>query len=116
MYQPQNVQRIHQSKLDHTLRREKPAYAVLDHILSQPALELPIKEMVALCRRHGVREVAVDGAHAIGLVKGGLDVEAVGADWYFSNLHKWCFQVPKFQRSSDLRGVETRRNSVEFQW
>ena len=47
--------------------------------------------MVALCRKHGVREVAVDGAHAIGLVEGGLDVEAMGADWYFSNLHKWCF-------------------------
>ena len=77
--------------LDRTLAREKPRYAVIDHILSQPAVQIPIKEAIGLCRLHGVTEVAVDGAHAIGNIPGGLDVSTLGADWYYSNLHKWGF-------------------------
>ena len=38
-------------------------------------------------------EVAVDGAHSCGSVPN-LDVNAIGADFFFSNLHKWAFAPP----------------------
>ena len=81
--------------LDATLRATQPRFALLDHVASQPGLVLPIQEMVALCRTHGVEEVAVDAAHAVGMLEPSRhDVEAVGADWYYSNLHKWAFAPP----------------------
>jgi selenocysteine lyase/cysteine desulfurase len=81
--------------LDATLRAEKPRFALLDHVSSQPALVLPIKEMVALCREHGVAEVAVDAAHAVGMLeRADHDVTEIGADFYYCNLHKWAFAPP----------------------
>jgi len=62
--------------------------AILDHISSQTALILPVAEMAARCRAHGV-PVLVDGAHAPGAIA--LDVAALGADWVVGNLHKWAF-------------------------
>ena len=62
--------------------------AVIDHIASETALLLPIAAMTAACRARGV-PVLVDGAHAPGAIA--LDIEAVGADWYVANLHKWAF-------------------------
>ena len=43
-----------------------------------------------LCRQHGVEEVAVDGAHSFGSISD-LDVPSYGADFFYSNLHKWGF-------------------------
>ena len=60
--------------------------AVLDHVTSATGLVLPIQEMIALCKKHGV-PVLVDGAHAPGLLP--LQVQDLGADWYTGNLHKW---------------------------
>jgi len=62
--------------------------AVLDHVTSATALVLPIDEMVDLCHDHGV-PVLVDGAHAPGMLD--LNLEALGADWYTGNAHKWMF-------------------------
>ena len=62
--------------------------ACFDHITSAGAAVLPIGEMAALCREHGV-PVAIDGAHAPGQLA--LDVPALGVDWYVGNLHKWAF-------------------------
>ncbi len=76
--------------LDATLAARKPRYALLDHVSSQPAIVQPLREMIALCRSHGVHEVAVDGAHGLGLL-GALDVESLAADFYFTNLHKHAF-------------------------
>ena len=61
---------------------------VLDHITSPTALVMPLAEMIAACRERGVA-VLVDGAHAPGAVP--LAIEALGADWYLANLHKWSF-------------------------
>ena len=48
--------------------------------------------MVAMCRRHGVEEVALDGAHSLGLLpRSSVRVEDIGADFYFTNVHKWAF-------------------------
>ena len=62
--------------------------ACFDHITSAGAVVLPIAEMAATCRSHGVA-VMVDGAHAPGQIA--LDVPALGVDWYVGNLHKWAF-------------------------
>ena len=65
--------------------------AVLDHITSASALLLPLENIVPELRAKGVR-VLVDGAHCVGQIA--LNLEALGADYYVSNAHKWLF-APK---------------------
>ena len=67
--------------LDQALKQHDPRFVLLDHVSSQPAVVCPVAEMVALCRRRGVAEVAVDGAHALGQVA--INVDAIGADYSF---------------------------------
>ena len=74
--------------LERDLRKHRPRYALLEHIHSQPAICLPIEDMVQLCRDYGVEEIAIDGAHGVGSIPD-LDVPSIGADFYYSNLHKW---------------------------
>ncbi|HEX4608508.1 MAG TPA: aminotransferase class V-fold PLP-dependent enzyme [Urbifossiella sp.] len=56
------------------------------HVLSPTGLVLPAADLCAAARRRGILTV-VDGAHAPGMLP--LDVDAVGADYYAGNLHKW---------------------------
>ena len=62
--------------------------AVLDHVVSETALVLPLAAMAARCRARGV-PVLVDGAHAPAAID--LDIAALGVDFYVGNLHKWAF-------------------------
>eukprot|EP00055_Hartaetosiga_balthica_P012775 m.63062 g.63062 ORF g.63062 m.63062 type:complete len:391 (+) comp8054_c1_seq4:344-1516(+) len=65
---------------------------VFSHIVSLPAITLPIKAMAKACKERGVECVIVDGAHAIGQLP--LDMEdifAAGIDVFTSNCHKWLF-------------------------
>eukprot|EP00850_Spirogloea_muscicola_P003521 SM000014S00309 [mRNA] locus=s14:658800:661548:+ [translate_table: standard] len=79
------------------LKKMQPAarirLAVLDHVTSMPSVVLPLHTLVSMVRAasHGVL-VLVDGAHAIGNVD--IDLLALGADFYTSNLHKWAFAPP----------------------
>ncbi len=56
------------------------------HVLSPTGLVLPAKELCAEARKRGIITV-VDGAHAPAFIP--LNVDAVGADYYGSNCHKW---------------------------
>ncbi len=60
--------------------------AVVDHITSASAIVMPVAEIAAICRAAGV-PVLVDGAHGPGQI--GLDLPALGGDWYTGNCHKW---------------------------
>jgi isopenicillin-N epimerase len=66
-------------------------FALLDHITSPTALVFPVQQMTAELRRRGI-PVFIDGAHAAGQIP--LDIAAIGADWYVTNLHKWLY-APK---------------------
>ena len=65
--------------------------AVFDHVPSNTAVVMPIKELVNLCREMNVL-VMVDGAHALGALP--LNMHDINADYYVSNAHKW-FCAPK---------------------
>ncbi len=56
------------------------------HVLSPTGLILPAQEICAEARRRNVVTV-IDGAHAPGLVP--LKLDAIGADFYGGNCHKW---------------------------
>ncbi|GMF35490.1 unnamed protein product [Phytophthora fragariaefolia] len=61
---------------------------VIDHITSNTAVMMPVKDIVQRCRsRRGGVPVLVDGAH--GLLNLPLDLDALGADYYVGNCHKW---------------------------
>lgn len=66
--------------------------AVIDHVTSMPCVVIPVKELVKICREEGVEQVFVDAAHGIGCTE--VDMKAIGADFYASNLHKWFFCPP----------------------
>ena len=65
---------------------ERTRLFFFSHVLSPTGLVLPARELCALARSRGVL-TAVDGAHAPVFVP--LDLDAVGADYYGSNCHKW---------------------------
>jgi len=62
--------------------------AIVDHITSESAQLLPLREIAAGLKARGVMVLA-DGAHAPGAIP--LDVTSYGVDWYAGNLHKWCY-------------------------
>jgi isopenicillin-N epimerase len=56
------------------------------HVLSPTGMILPARELCAEARRRGILTV-VDGAHAPAFVP--LNLDAIGADFYGANCHKW---------------------------
>ncbi|MGD2076832.1 MAG: aminotransferase class V-fold PLP-dependent enzyme, partial [Chloroflexota bacterium] len=65
-------------------RRTRVIY--LSHLTSSTALSMPVTEICRLAADKGILTV-IDGAHAPGQIP--VDMQAIGADFYFGNAHKW---------------------------
>ena len=75
----------------HSALTNRTRFALFDHVTSPTGTIFPIEELVCICKERGIW-VMVDGAHAPGMLP--LHLEALGADWYTGNFHKWLF-APK---------------------
>ncbi|MDD0975197.1 aminotransferase class V-fold PLP-dependent enzyme [Pseudomonas fontis] len=58
----------------------------LTHVTHRTGLVMPIREIAALAREHGI-DVVLDGAHALGQME--FDLEALGIEFAGYNLQKW---------------------------
>ena len=79
----------HEDEVVTALEKEitsKTKLLLIDHITSATATLFPIEKIIRLCKEKGI-EVLVDGAHAPGMID--LDIDALGADYYTGNCHKW---------------------------
>jgi isopenicillin-N epimerase len=59
---------------------------LLDHVVSQTGLVLPIAPLITTLTQHGI-ETLIDGAHAPGMLP--IDLQTLGATYYTGNCHKW---------------------------
>ncbi len=83
------------------------------HVLSPTGLVLPAKELCAEARRRGILTV-VDGAHAPAMVP--LDLDAIAADFYGANCHKWLLAPTGAGFLVLGKGSEDRLQPLQVSW
>ena len=83
------------------------------HVMSPTGLILPAKELCAEARKRGILTV-VDGAHAPAMIP--LDVDAVRADFYTANLHKWLLAPIGAGFLAIGAGNEDRLQPLQVSW
>jgi len=92
---------------------ERTRLLFFSHVLSPTGLVLPAQELCALARRHGILTV-VDGAHAPALVP--LDLDALGADYYGANCHKWLLAPTGSGFLYFAPGASERLQPLQVSW
>jgi selenocysteine lyase/cysteine desulfurase len=95
-------------------RTPRAKLMIVTHLCHRTGLVTPIREIVALARRHGV-DCIVDAAHSVGQMP--LDVRALDLDFVGFSLHKWV-AAPQgtgamFIRKSRLADVEPCNGNTE---
>lgn len=65
---------------------ERTKLVLIDHVVSQTAMVLPVRRIVEELNDRGV-ESLIDGAHGPGMVD--VDLRSLGATYYTGNCHKW---------------------------
>jgi selenocysteine lyase/cysteine desulfurase len=73
-----------------TITRNTKVISV-SHVLTSTGLRMPISEIAALARKHGILLV-VDGAQAVGGIE--VNIKSLGCDAYATSGHKWLM-APK---------------------
>jgi isopenicillin-N epimerase len=108
------------------LRPGRTRLLVVDQLASATAQVLPVRRIVAAAREHDI-PVLVDAAHVPGMLP--VDVDAIGADFWVGNLHKWAYAprgtallavAPAWRRHVEPLAVSWEQDagfplSVEFQ-
>lgn len=92
---------------------ERTRLVFFSHVLSPTGLVLPAREICQAARRRGIISV-VDGAHAPTMIP--LDVDAVGADFYCGNGHKWLLAPTGTGFLCLGQGSEDRLQSLQVSW
>ena len=114
------------SRMRAALRPGKTKLVIVDQLASATAQVLPVQAIAAAAREQEI-PVLVDAAHVPGMLP--VEVDAIGADFWVGNLHKWAFAprgtallavAPGWRRRIDPLAVSWEQDagfpvSVEFQ-
>eukprot|EP00041_Stephanoeca_diplocostata_P013089 m.225730 g.225730 ORF g.225730 m.225730 type:complete len:434 (+) comp19213_c0_seq4:127-1428(+) len=85
-------------------------FACFSHIVSVPAVVLPVERLAQISKANGVDRVIVDGAHALGHIDVNMrTLEDAGVDFWMGNGHKWLYS-PK--GSAVLWVPQARQNEI----
>ncbi|WP_412737017.1 aminotransferase class V-fold PLP-dependent enzyme [Krasilnikovia sp. MM14-A1259] len=101
------------SRVRDALRPGRTKLLIVDHLTSATAQILPVRQIAAAAREHDI-PVLVDGAHVPGMLP--ADVDAIGADFWVGNLHKWAFAPRGTALLSVAPGWRRRIEPLAVSW
>lgn len=101
------------SRIRSALRPGRTKLLIVDQITSATAQVLPVAAIVAAAREHDI-PVLVDGAHVPGMLP--VTVDAIGADFWVGNLHKWAYAPRGTAVLSVAPGWRRRMEPLAVSW